>query len=109
MLTVFIATREDRLRTSRTFVSNQRASQFDGGDLSSSPSDDNEDDQLGLAFSQALTHHGNEIVAELDYLRLPVMERNKGVSKMLLNLNLQQYEAMGVSKIKLEAALSNGC
>ncbi|WP_345213692.1 hypothetical protein [Mucilaginibacter gynuensis] len=36
------------------------------------------------------------------------MERKKGISKILLNLNLQQYEVMGVSKIKLEAALSNG-
>lgn len=71
-------------------------------------SENNEDDQIGLAFSQAFTRYGNEIIAELDYLRIPVTARKKGVSKMLLNLNLQQYKAMGVSKIKLEAALSNG-
>jgi len=71
-------------------------------------SGDCEDDQTGLAFSQAFTRHGNEIVAELDYLRIPESARKKGLSKKVLNLNLQQYEAMGVAKIKLEAALSNG-
>jgi len=71
-------------------------------------SKDHADDEKGLAFSQALLCQGNERIAELDFLRIPLNFRRQGVSKKLLNLNLQQYERMGVDKIRLEAALSNG-
>lgn len=71
-------------------------------------SDDHADDLTGLAFSQAFIRKGGDIISELDYLRLPLDARKKGIAKKLLNLNLQQWEQMGVAKVKLEAALSNG-
>lgn len=71
-------------------------------------SEDSENELTGLAFSQALTRYDNEIIAELDYLRIPAAARRNGVSKRVLKLSVQQYEQIGVAKIKLEAALSNG-
>ncbi len=71
-------------------------------------SDDFSDDKNGLALSQALVKHDDQLVAELDYLRIPMAARKRGITKQLLNINLQQYLLLGVDKIKLEAALENG-
>jgi len=71
-------------------------------------SDDSSDDKNGLALSQALVKHDDQLVAELDFLRIPAAARRQGVAKQLLNINLQQYLLLGVDKIKLEAALENG-
>lgn len=71
-------------------------------------SDDKIDDQTSLAFSQAFVRTESEIIADVDYLHLPINGRKKGIAKKLLNLNLQQWVQMGVTKVRLEAALSNG-
>lgn len=71
-------------------------------------SEDEENDQTGLAFSQAIIKRDDEMVAELDFLRIPATFRNQGIAKRLLNLCLQQYSILGVDKIRLLAALTNG-
>jgi hypothetical protein len=71
-------------------------------------SEDEANDQTGLAFSQGIVKREDEMVAELDFLRIPILARHQGVAKQLLNICLQQYIFLGVDKIVLEAALTNG-
>src|SRR5665213_1174553 len=54
-------------------------------------SNDEEDAETGLALSQALIQENDQIVAEIDFFRIPATARKKGIAKKLLDLNLQQY------------------
>lgn len=71
-------------------------------------SEDEADDQTGIAFSQGIIKRDDKMIAELDFLRIPASARKQGIAKRLLNMCLQQYLFLGVDKIELEAALANG-
>lgn len=71
-------------------------------------SQDEGDEQKGLALSRTFIRRDDELIVEHDFFRLPVIARQKGIGKKMLNLSLQQYLHLGVDKIVLEAALDDG-
>lgn len=71
-------------------------------------SQDEGDDQTGLALSRTLIRRDDELIAEHDFFRIPAAARQQGVGKKMLELSLQQYLRLGVDKIVLEAALADG-
>ncbi|WP_158288401.1 GNAT family N-acetyltransferase [Mucilaginibacter psychrotolerans] len=71
-------------------------------------SEDEGDDETGLALSRAFIRHDDELIAEHDFFRIPETARGQGIGKKMLNLSLQQYLRLGVDKIVLEAALADG-
>lgn len=71
-------------------------------------SEDEGNDQTGLALSRTFIKRDDEFIAEHDFFRIPVTAREQGIGKKMLNLSLQQYLRLGVDKIVLEAALADG-
>ena len=71
-------------------------------------SNDHANDKTGLALSLTFIRQNDQIIADIDFLRLPLSARGKGIAKQFLKLSMEQYEYLGVNKIRLEAALENG-
>lgn len=70
--------------------------------------DNVQDDALGLGFSRIFSIKSNELIVKHDFFRLPKKHRGKGIAKEIIKLCLQQYINMGVQKIMIHAALTDG-
>jgi hypothetical protein len=70
--------------------------------------DDVMDESLGVGFSRIFSNKDNELTVQHDFFRLPKAHRGKGIAKEVIKLCLQQYVNMGVQKILIHAALTNG-
>lgn len=71
-------------------------------------SDDYEDPTTGLGLCRRFTYEGADLVVWHEYFRLPLVSRRHGISKKVFKLQLQQYINLGVSKIRVHAALNDG-
>lgn len=71
-------------------------------------SEDYDDESYGLAISRNFVRKDNQIIAEHNFLKLPIKFRNIGIGKSILSVSLKQYLIFGVDKIKLYAALDDG-
>jgi hypothetical protein len=71
-------------------------------------SEDEADDETGLGLSRAFIHYPDELVVDHDFFRIPLVARQQGIGKQMLNISLQQYLRLGVDKIRLRAGLANG-
>src|SRR6266567_9110930 len=70
--------------------------------------DNVQDDALGLGFSRMFSIKNKELIVKHDFFRLPKKHRGKGIAKEVIKLCLQQYINMGVQKIMVHAALTDG-
>lgn len=71
-------------------------------------SNDHHDPTTGLVIYRRFTYEGADLVVWHEYFRLPKASRGHGIAKKVFKLQLQQYVNMGVNKIRVHAALSDG-
>lgn len=71
-------------------------------------SKDYSDKVAGLAFSRIFFKDQADLIVDHHFFRIPEIHRGKGIAKKVIKLCLQQYINMGVKRIELHAALTDG-
>ena len=66
------------------------------------------DESEGLYISRTFSYEQGELVVYHEIQQLPYLCRKHGMGKKIMSAFLEQYEKMGVKRIDLYAALSDG-